>query len=182
MASQIASRISNLSTDELKTRINQIAHDAKLASSQLRELVFSINPDFDHFEDMQAYFQEHARNYLEDSKIKLSFDLPKAKINDSLHPDIKRQLLLIFKELLNNIIKHSEAKQVWISLRELSNREYQLELKDDGIGFDPNQDRKASNGLRGMIRRAESIGAHLRIHSELNKGSVFSLTGPFKID
>lgn len=78
LSAQVASRINSLSQEDLKLRLSHVAEDAKIASSQLRELVFSINPDFDHFDDMQAYFQEHARQYLEDSGIQLSFTLPKA--------------------------------------------------------------------------------------------------------
>lgn len=181
LSAQVASRINSLSQEDLKLRLSHVAEDAKIASSQLRELVFSINPDFDHFDDMQAYFQEHARQYLEDSGIQLSFTLPKSKSNELVHPDIKRQLLLIFKEILNNIIKHAQAKQVWIRLEELPNKTYHFEIKDDGKGFDSVQAGKTSNGLRGMMQRAESISASLSLNSSPGSGTCIQLFGPLKL-
>lgn len=181
LSAQVASRINSLSQEDLKLRLSHVADDAKIASSQLRELVFSINPDFDHFDDMQAYFQEHARQYLDDSGIQLFFTIPKSKSNELVHPDIKRQLLLIFKEILNNIIKHAQAKQVWIRLEELPNKTYHFEIKDDGKGFDSVQAGKTSNGLRGMMQRAESISASLSLNSSPGSGTCIQLFGPLKL-
>lgn len=95
-----------------------------------------------------------------------------------VHPDIKRQLLLIFKEILNNIIKHAQAKQVWIRLEELPNKTYHFEIKDDGKGFDSVQAGKTSNGLRGMMQRAESISASLSLNSSPGSGTCIQLLDP----
>lgn len=181
LSAQVASRISSLSQEDLKNRLTHVAEDAKIASSQLRELVFSINPDFDHFDDMQAYFQEHARMYLEDSGIQLYFNLPKSNSNVILHPDIKRQLLLIYKEVLNNILKHANAKQVWIRLEELNNKSYLLEIKDDGKGFDPINAGKNSNGMRGIMNRSDSILATLNVISNPRSGTTIQVSGPLKL-
>ncbi|MFZ1423422.1 MAG: histidine kinase [Saprospiraceae bacterium] len=182
LSAQVAARISSLGQEDLKMRLSAVAQDAKIASSQLRELVFSINPDFDHFDDMQAYFQEHASLYLEDAGIQLSFTLPKSSSNELVHPDIKRQLLLIFKEVLNNILKHSRAKQVWISLEEQIQKNYLLEIKDDGIGFNINHAGKSSNGLRGMSQRAESVSATLSLRSSPGSGTSIQVIGPLKLN
>ena len=181
LSAQVASRISSLSQEDLKNRLTHVAEDAKMASSQLRELVFSINPDFDHFDDMQAYFQEHARMYLEDSGIQIYFNLPKSNSNVLLHPDIKRQLLLIYKEVLNNILKHANAKQVWIRLEELNNKSYLLEIKDDGKGFDPINAGKNSNGMRGIMNRSDSILATLNVISNPRSGTTIQVSGPLKL-
>lgn len=181
LSAQVASRISSLSQEDLKNRLTHVAEDAKIASSQLRELVFSINPDFDHFDDMQAYFQEHARMYLEDAGIQLYFNLPKSNSNVLMHPDIKRQLLLIFKEALNNIIKHANAQQVWIRLEELDKKSYLLEIKDDGKGFDPINAGKNSNGMRGILNRSDSILATVNVISYPGSGTTIQVTGPLKL-
>ncbi len=180
LTAQVASRIANLSQEDLKNRLTHVAKDAKIASSQLRELVFSINPDFDHFDDMQAYFQEYSRLYLEDSGIQLFFNLPKSNSHTLIHPDIKRQLLLIFKEILNNILKHSNAQQVWIQLEELDTKTYLFEIKDDGKGFDPKLAGKSSNGMRGLIQRTDSISATLKITSKLGTGTTIRVIGPLQ--
>jgi two-component system nitrate/nitrite sensor histidine kinase NarX len=79
--------------------------------------------------------------------------------------EVQAQLVRILQEALNNVRKHAQASQVWISCR-LWGENLALEVRDDGKGFEP-QDVMASSqhGLRGMRERAELIGADFQIQS-----------------
>jgi two-component system sensor histidine kinase DesK len=83
----------------------------------------------------------------------------------------RRNIFLVVKEALHNIIKHSQAKNVFLSIKELHGQML-IEIKDDGIGFDVTQIEKG-NGLNSMQKRMESIGGFLAIESE--KGTILHI-------
>ncbi|MDQ6692824.1 MAG: PAS domain-containing sensor histidine kinase [Chloroflexota bacterium] len=100
-----------------------------------------------------------------------------------LPPDIETACFRIVQEALTNVARHSDARQVRV---ELSLRDDTLEaaIHDDGAGFDVGAARKrasggASMGLLGMSERAELVGGHLTIVSELRKGSTVKALLPF---
>jgi signal transduction histidine kinase/ligand-binding sensor domain-containing protein len=179
LAAQVAARLPELGTSELKYRMEKLGADARHAAGQLREIVFAINPDFDSFEEMQAYFQENAREFWSDTHVAPYFDFGKTAHNPVVSPDLKRQLLLIFKEAQHNVAKHSGASNVWLSFKMPAPGRYLLEVKDDGQGFDPTQKNSFTHGLSGMQKRAESIGAALSIHSAPGEGVVVRVEGGF---
>ena len=83
-------------------------------------------------------------------------------------------LFRIAQEAVNNVIKHSHAKHVWIALGD-SHGKVKLKIKDDGIGFRP---RAATQGmgLHIMRYRASSIDAVLSVESRLAGGTIVTCT------
>jgi two-component system CheB/CheR fusion protein len=71
-------------------------------------------------------------------------------------------LYRIAQEAVNNAIKHSGGRTIWIRLRE-SAGEIELEVSDDGRGLQATPQRRAGMGLHIMDYRARSIGGTLRI-------------------
>ncbi len=88
------------------------------------------------------------------------------------------QLLFIVQEALSNIRKHAQARQVTVNL--LNRQDFQLEIIDDGCGFDPAQQAARSQdhfGLRIMRERAEKMQGVLTVQSAPGQGCkvVFAL-------
>jgi signal transduction histidine kinase len=101
-----------------------------------------------------------------------------------LKPEVEMALYRIAQEAVNNVHRHSEARNAWISLH-FSQDELVLEIRDDGLGFEPPPDpshyaRKGHYGLLGMFERSELIRAKLVIQSSPGKGSqiVVRLSAP----
>jgi len=98
-----------------------------------------------------------------------------------LPSDVHVALYRISQEALNNVVKHARAGEVEVSLRCTSLRDavdgekrdvVELQVSDDGCGFDPSSISPDRLGL-GIIReRAEAIGATLEIESETDCGTV----------
>jgi signal transduction histidine kinase len=84
--------------------------------------------------------------------------------------DVKIALYRIAQESLNNMAKHSQAKQAIVTLHCEPERVV-LRVTDDGKGFDPAGVRPDSLGLGIMRERAKSIGAQLSLASEVNLGT-----------
>jgi len=96
------------------------------------------------------------------------------KLSDNFRINIYR----IFQEILHNITKHANAKKVEIYLKE-NNDHLSLEVKDDGIGFEPEKIKQKENlknfGIRGMQERINSLGGTLKINSSPGMGTQVNI-------
>ena len=88
--------------------------------------------------------------------------------------DVKVEMYRIVQESLNNIVKYSRATQVDVTVQLEPNRVH-MEIKDNGIGFEPACVKPTSLGLRFMRERAEFIRAKLNIASQPNLGTTITL-------
>jgi signal transduction histidine kinase len=84
---------------------------------------------------------------------------------------------------MNNIIKHSRATHVSVSLVYKSNNTFVMKISDDGVGFDVREKKDSESGssglgLKSMRNRAKMIGADLAIESEPGKGTTTVVTVP----
>lgn len=83
-------------------------------------------------------------------------------------------LFRIVQESINNILKHSKAKNVSIHLHD-NNETLHISISDNGKGFDTSIIQDGS-GLKNMELRAKLIHASLSIQSELNQGTQILIT------
>lgn len=95
-------------------------------------------------------------------------------------PPIKSDIVIILfrmvQEVLNNMVKHSNAKQISVSLFS-TEKNVTLVLSDDGVGFDvENQIYSLGNGLRNLQKRAQYINAELLIKSSINIGTNVTIS------
>ena len=86
-------------------------------------------------------------------------------------------LFRIAQESLTNVVKHAHADLVIIRL-ERKTDSYILTIKDNGIGFDQNKNKRESYGLIGIAERARMLGGKLRIDSEINAGTEIRVKIP----
>ncbi|MGK6352774.1 sensor histidine kinase [Parapedobacter sp. DT-150] len=82
----------------------------------------------------------------------------------------------IFQECINNILKHAEAKHIFVKL-ETENHHCKLSIADDGVGFETDAIRRGS-GLINMYDRVKLIGGEIRVHSTLGSGTRIELCIP----
>ncbi|HSP20465.1 MAG TPA: GAF domain-containing sensor histidine kinase, partial [Myxococcaceae bacterium] len=101
---------------------------------------------------------------------------------NGLSPEQKEVIFQVLRESLSNVRKHSQARNVWVTL-DLSAVPWVMTVRDDGRGFDVRRvaedPRKAgSYGLVGMRERAELLGGTIEIVSQFNEGTIVTLIGP----
>jgi signal transduction histidine kinase len=85
--------------------------------------------------------------------------------------EVKIGLYRIAQEALNNIAKHAEAEQVVITFVDQS-AGVSLEIRDDGLGFEPGETTAEHLGLRIMKERAAAMGADFSIQSRPGQGTA----------
>ncbi|MFC2103624.1 sensor histidine kinase [Bacteroidota bacterium] len=89
--------------------------------------------------------------------------------------DFKQNLLLIFKEGINNCIKHSNCKKIILEANIIGDT-IEMALHDDGTGFDEATTTRG-NGLRNIKSRAEKIKGAVRWESSPGNGTVLTFVG-----
>jgi signal transduction histidine kinase len=156
---------------EASEKIKRIHKVAKGSTQSIRDIVWLTNPSSDSLKDLIAKMKEVADNTL--GKFILNFDYPKNLTDINLLPETKRNIFFIYKEALNNIIKHAEAKSVNIKFN-IVNGTIHLVIKDDGNGFNSAVS-GSGNGLKNIRSRAKEINAELKFESTPGKGTSLEL-------
>jgi signal transduction histidine kinase len=91
--------------------------------------------------------------------------------------DVKEAAYRIGQEAMHNIVKHAKASNVWITLRHEANAVW-LEVRDDGVGFNPEGDYPGHLGLRSMRERAIRARGTLDFTSGVGEGTAIRLRIP----
>jgi len=158
---------------EVKQQVNTLITEA-IATT--RNISFELTPTVLRDFGLQSAIEEFV-NRIAGSKLKITCDFEgmDAHLDDLAEISLYR----IIQELLNNIIKHSEATEASIELIKEENRVY-LRVQDNGKGFkNPIQTKRKGMGLSSIRNRVDLLEGKLKIDSRPNKGTVFEIK--FKI-
>jgi signal transduction histidine kinase len=168
----------NIDKDSKKTALllEKIVEQSEKTQQGMSDIVWAVKPDNDKLEDILIRMREYINSVLEPKNISVHFKADDKTMHHAIGMQQRRDLLMIFKEAVNNIAKHAGANNVNISIGQAGNN-INLLIKDDGIGFNPEKI-TSSSGLKNMKARAEKMGGHLSISSTQQKGSVIKLTLP----
>jgi signal transduction histidine kinase len=144
---------------------------AMLTQEHMRDIVWMLNPRNDSTPRLLARMKDDAGRLLR--PIPHTFSGPPGTLPGEISLAQKRNIFLIYKEALHNILKHSRAKHVDIAVGFEGNI-LNLSIADDGRGFDPRTVERG-NGLDSMTARAAQIQAELRITSRPRGGTTVQL-------
>jgi signal transduction histidine kinase len=157
-----------------REEFQEIKVTADKTIESMRDIVWLIRPGQESWRDLITRFRETAAQLLRAHEY--NFDVQIRRLDEGVPLDFKRDLFLMFKEILNNIVRHAGASEVAIQLT-LQRGQLDLDVVDNGTGFDPEADGfRAGNGLRNLQRRAESLGGKLQIRSGDEGGTTVHLT------
>ena len=158
--------------DTDRKELRKIAGAARDMVGDLRDIVWSIDPEADRLEDIVGRMRDVADDLL--GGLHVTFDVqPGSHLTRKLSMDARRDLLLLYKEALHNIARHAGATAVRIVLR-IDRSRLALVIADDGVGFVPGH-ATSGVGLRSLHERATRIGARLDVESEPGRGTTIRL-------
>jgi signal transduction histidine kinase len=176
--------LSELSAHELKNITGNVSHNLSAISEKARQLIDSmsdivwmVNPQRDSFYDLIVRLKDSYSDLLMSSGISYkTINLEKLN-NVKLPMEYKQNLFLIFKEALNNSIKHSKCKKISLEA-DISKDILTLILVDDGNGIEAERI-DSGNGIRNMKARAKLLDGNLEIVSD-GEGTLLKFTGKLK--
>jgi len=157
--------------------IESINQNVTEVINKLDELVWGINPKYDNIANIITRLQSYAEPLTQAREILLEIksELPEHDIK--LTPEIKHDIYLMAKELINNAIKHSQCKNIFIQFL-LKQRTLLLQVQDDGKGFDKTNIRKDRNGLNNIAKRVASMKGSINTETAASSGTKTTIRIP----
>jgi signal transduction histidine kinase/ligand-binding sensor domain-containing protein len=167
------------STQEIpSTLMDRIMEDVRQMSSSLDDIVWNISPKNDALSSLIARMTRYASEIFEAKQINFSLKVPQRLSDIKLSMDQRRNVYLIFKESVNNLVKYSKCKHALVSI-DTDKRHAYLTIEDDGIGFDLNAPTDR-NGIKNLKERARTLKGKLNIETSPGKGTTIWLEFPIE--
>jgi len=157
--------------------LEEIGASARELLDTTGDIVWAIDPRRDEVASLVARVREFGSALLEARGIAWDFQVSPEAEGRAFDPEQRRQLLLIFKEALHNIVRHAHCTEVSVTIAAPEGRLH-AEIRDNGRGFVDTSDTGSGHGLASMRARAEQLGGALRIHSDTGTGTRLTLDVP----
>jgi two-component system, NarL family, sensor histidine kinase YdfH len=163
-------------TERAQAILQQAMARARDTLADARRAIGDLRQGAAIHEDLTEAVREEADHFATATGIPCTLDLDSPPLPD----DIREHALRVVSEGLTNVARHAQASQVWIRLAS-SDDGLEVEVRDDGVGFDPAVAAAQSGhyGLLGMRERARLAGGTLVVESAPGKGTVLRLCVPF---
>lgn len=174
--STVADKAMDKEPEKTREALRQISSGTQRVMENMGDIVWAINVGQSGNSTLEVKMKNYGYELLTPSGIRCSYDIdPKAE--DQLRNiRVRKNLLLVAKEALNNIAKYSGATEVLVRLQ-ISGSLLHLLITDNGRGFDP-ENVPAGNGLYNMRQRMEELDGTLEIISVPGEGVRISCNLP----
>ena len=161
--------------------VKLINDNAILLDSGTREFIWAIDPKNNSLWEMAVRLKDFGDDLFEITAIDFQIEgLDESYKNVKLSMDLLRHITLIFKEGMTNVLKHAQAKKVYLGFA-LKEANVEIILKDDGIGFDPDLIEENSPvrgmGLFNLKSRINSLNGKFTI-KRMDRGICFFILAP----
>jgi PAS domain S-box-containing protein len=157
--------------------LSGIASLSRELVSSMSDIVWAINPTKDHLSDLSRRMRQFVSDVCTARQIAFRFNTPSTEHDLIVGANLRREVFLLFKEAVNNMVRHSECTEADLEFS-ADERALMLRVSDNGRGFDPSSI-AAGHGLRSMRERTEALGGHLDVLSRPGTGTTLSFVIPF---
>ena len=157
--------------EERDRYLDQLTKSARSLVTGLDEIVWAINPQYDSIGSIATYFSFYAEEFLNLANITCRLQVAESLPKFSLEPQVRHGIFLAFKEALNNVVRHSGAREVTLKIEVVGN-ELVISVADNGCGFESGSVNPGSDGLSGMRERLQRLGGVCKITSLVGQGAT----------
>jgi signal transduction histidine kinase len=181
--SEVAKERVERDNSPVREPLTMIADTSREMVGSMSDIVWAINPERDHLSDLTQRMRRFAGDILNARDMDFRFHAPAQDRDINLGADIRREVYLIFKECVNNLVKHSGCTEAELEF-EVENGWLKIKVSDNGCGFDPElvgndqHGGMGGHGLNSLRRRAASLGGRFQIESERGRGTTVTLRVP----
>jgi signal transduction histidine kinase len=169
----LAARAKSLSgSDEERNHyLDQAGGKARQMVAALEEIVWAMNPGHDSVASLVRYFSFYADRFLGLAQIAWQLEAPTAPADYALDARLRHQLFLAFKEALANVVHHSGATEVRVSIL-VEQGELRLAVADNGRGLPRTGRTENMDGIANMKARIEKLGGSFEIAGQDGQGTT----------
>ena len=174
-AQEQLSNPSEYAREKIAVPISYVLDLSHAALAEMRALIFELRPESLQTEGLIAAFEKQAAALFARHRIVVNTDL--GQHEPPLDLVKKEALYRIALEAIQNTIKHAHATQVDLCLA-VEQNVVNLDVRDNGQGFDPVQEFPGHLGLQTMRERAEELGGAFVVQSEPQRGTLIRVSMP----
>ena len=160
-------------TQELLQQIKQHATSLYLGS---KDIIWSLQPESDYLDEIITRIHTVIEDMLRNTDIKFQHKIINPEqllLHKKMPVDYSRNLIMIFKELVNNAVKYAHAQHITFEVF-VHQVTIDFLFKDDGIGYDSSQE-QSGNGLKNIKNRVARIHAQMDTESGIGAGTTTHL-------
>jgi len=169
----IYSGLAKKDPSQTQSALDMIGESSRKVIESMSDIVWSINPENDSFDKIILRMRSLSYHLLNATQIEFTFRADESLDQVKLPMEKRRNFYLIFKEVLNNLVKYSRASRASVLLT-CDERFVTCIIRDDGVGFDTSLQFNG-NGLNNIRKRATEMNAQLHIESAIGKGTNIEL-------
>ena len=140
-------------------------------SAKIKEIIWSTNIDNDNLENLLYYIQYQITQLLVNTDIAFSINIPDEIIYLNVNRGNRKNIYLAIKELVHNVIKHAKASELTIDI-DISDNIFTVLVKDNGIGFNPDDVKPNAMGLENVKSRILKLNGEFSLKA-INGTEVF---------
>ena len=149
---------------------------ARALSGKMQDIVWAIRPEQESWSNLELRMKDYAAEVTAPRGIALDMDGEVAYEHRRLPLPVLHNVLLMFKELLHNAVRHADCDALQVGWHLTRDRLW-LRVRDNGCGFDPGA-AHAGNGLKNLHRRAEEIGGTLTVDAAPGQATTVEIDIP----
>jgi signal transduction histidine kinase/streptogramin lyase len=158
-------------------QVRKISDRSRQVIDDVSDIIWALNPKNDTLESLVSHLRHFAVQYCSMTSMRCQCDIPDSFPEVFVSSDSRRAIFLIVKEALHNAVKHSCATEVVVKI-DATGETAEIQVGDNGKGFNPALPSTRGNGLTNMKSRAESLGGTLAIESPGRGGTMIRLRFP----
>lgn len=184
MRVNLARRMIDRDIDAAKEELEKIEDLARRTTKEIRHMLFTLRPLVLESQGLKAALQAMADKMRETYGQEVIIQVDE-KLAEQLEMGKSGVIFYISEEAVNNARKHAQASHIWVRLNALRRQPdiAQLEISDDGVGFDVNAtmksyDKRGSLGMINLRERAELVNGLLNIESAPGRGTKIQVYIP----
>lgn len=160
-----------------RDHLNMIGRATDTMSNQMNEVIWNLNVRNDHLHSLLDYFTRYANDFLGNAGIHLQLDISEIHKDHPISGKWRRGVYLTLKELLNNIVKYAQAKNVVIKFEVNDLMMMKIVLRDDGVGINHRQSINSNKGqgLHNIKHTIEQLKGNIHWHEDNGTETIIYL-------
>lgn len=158
--------------------LSSIAGLSRELVDSMSDIVWAINPSKDHLSDLSQRMRQFVSDLCTARQIEFGFSTPPREHNIVVGANVRREVFLLFKEAVNNMVRHSGCTKAELEFH-VDQQGLVLRVADNGRGFDAGLD-AGGHGLRSMRERTEALGGSLEVVTQPGRGAILTFTIPLR--
>ncbi len=175
----LASTVWKDKPEESRKMLGTITSHSKELMQRMSDIVWSLKPADELSAGLSVRLRNHARELVEGTGLNVKITMDEELDRNIRNPVVRKNLLLIAKEAMNNAVKYSEAQLLQVKMYR-EGGEVHLRISDDGKGFEINTTEQG-NGLSNMRQRCERLGGGINIDTAPGRGCTVHCILPIAI-